>query len=172
MPTFVYVGMLLMVLSGGAAYYYKTTQATILQLTENNAQLEANVATARESNERNVATIRNLEASYRQVQEDYRAIQGEFQEIRNQNNELRDRLGRHEIDALAAAKPELVERIINNASEKALRCFELLSGASLTDDERNAENARQFNSECPWIYESLVSNGVLGQPTSSGSNAN
>ncbi len=48
---------------------------------------------------------------------------------------------------LAQKKPELVQRIINNASEKALRCFEILSGSELTDQERDANDGTEFNSE-------------------------
>jgi len=161
---FVYVGMVLMVLSGGAAYYYKTTQATIMKLAQNNAQLEANVATITTANEKNVSTIRNLEASYERVQAEYQELQTNFQTIRDQNNELRERLGKHEIGSLAAAKPQLVERIIDRASEKALRCFELLSGASLTEDEKNADTPQKFNSECPWLYDTIGPGRVQPQP--------
>jgi hypothetical protein len=59
---------------------------------------------------------------------------------------------------LGSKKPALVEKIINAASDKVGRCFELLSGADLTDNERNAKDAKSFNSECPWLYDSLVGN--------------
>jgi hypothetical protein len=80
---------------------------------------------------------------------------------------LRDRLGKHELDVLAAAKPGLVEKILNSAAEKAMRCFELESGSVLTDKEKEAKNARAFNSECPWIYDRLVASGML-TPSASG----
>ena len=74
---------------------------------------------------------------------------------------LEDKLRDHDIGLLGEAKPELVERIIDRASAKALRCFELLSGAELTTTERNATNENAFNSECPWLYNDLViSNGL------------
>lgn len=143
-------------IGGGAYYYYTTTQNTIMQLTENNATLKSNqeelegaVATANE-------TIEFQEQNFERIREQYQQSQRELNEIRQQNSRLRERLSEHDISALAEAKPELVERIINNASEKAMRCFEILSGAPLTDDERNAENARQFNSECPWVYDVVI----------------
>lgn len=161
MPTFVYVGMILMVVAGGSAYYYKTTQATIMELTSYNATLTAQVDQIQAVNERNIETINNLQANYERAQQNFAELQNNFNNIRRQNNELRDRLGKHELDALAAAKPALVERIVNNASSNAMRCFELESGAPLTDKEKEAANARAFNSECPWIYDDLVSRGVL-----------
>lgn len=150
------VVMFMSMLGGGAYYYYTTTQNTIAQLTENNATLKSNqeklegaVATANE-------TIAYQKENFESMRVDYQEAQKQLSDIRQQNNRLRERLSEHDISALAEAKPELVERIINNASEKAMRCFELLSGAPLTDDERNAENGKDFNNECPWIYDSLI----------------
>ena len=155
-----------MVVAGGGAWYYKNTQATIMELTSYNATLTAQVDQIEQVNQRNIETINNLQASYEQAQQNYAELQDNFNDIRRQNNELRDRLGKHELDALAAAKPVLVERIVNNASAKAMRCFELESGAPLTDAEKEAKNAQAFNSECPWIYDNLVASGVLVGPDS------
>ena len=166
MPSFIYVGMILMIVAGGVGVYYKNTQATIMELTSYNATLTAQVDQIEQINQKNVETINNLQASYEQAQQDYAALQEDFTSVRRQNNELRDRLGKHELDALAAAKPVLVERIVNTASAKAMRCFELESGAPLTDKEKEAKNANAFNSECPWIYDDLVSRGVLVQADS------
>lgn len=155
-----------MVVAGGGAWYYKNTQATIMELTSYNATLTAQVDQIEQVNQKNIETINNLQASYEQAQQNYAELQDNFNDIRRQNNELRDRLGKHELDALAAAKPVLVERIVNNASAKAMRCFELESGAPLTDAEKEAKNAQAFNSECPWIYDDLVASGVLVGPDS------
>ena len=157
MKSWIFIGLLLAMMSGAAAFYYSTTQATIQQLTENNAVLQENNKTLETVNNQNLSTIDNLQTSYETVQQNYTELQDQFQFIRLQNRELRERLGEHELDALAAAKPSLVERIVNNASEEAGRCFELLSGSPLTEEEQNAETARQFNSECPWLYDTLVS---------------
>lgn len=152
MKTWIFIGLLLALISGGAYYYYSSTQSTIQELVENNATLSANVVTLTNANEVNLDTIDSLQLEFQQIQEDFNRTQERFQEIRQQNTELRERLGRHEIGALAASRPALVENIINNASENALRCFELLSGAPLTEQERNATNAREFNSECPFLW--------------------
>ena len=140
-------------LGGGAIWYYNTTQAQIMQLTENNATLKSNVSRITEINEQNVLTIESLEQSFKDVQKDYNKILSDLQETRRTNAELRDRLGKHDIGALAEAKPVLVERVINNASKNAFRCMELLSGSPLNENERNAKNAKSFNSECPWLFK-------------------
>jgi regulator of replication initiation timing len=152
MKYWIIIGVLIALISGAGYYYYSTTQDRISALIADNATLVANVQTITDANAQNVQTIDDLQSSYQKVQEDFSRVQSEFQIIRMQNTELRERLGRHEIDALAAAKPLLVERTINNASDNAARCFELLSGAPLTENERNAKSEKQFNPECPWLW--------------------
>lgn len=152
MKSWVFIAILLSLISGGAYYYYATTQTRIENLTKQNSSLEASNRTLIEVNQTNLDTIDELNSSFDRVREDFERVQSDFQEIRRQNNELRERLGRHDIGALAAARPQLVERTINNASQNALRCFELLSGSPLTESELNATNARQFNSECPFLW--------------------
>jgi hypothetical protein len=142
-------------MSGAAYFYYSTTQSRIAALIANNATLTANIETITTANERNVQTIQELQDAYIKIQEDFNQVQTEFQIIRSQNAELRERLGRHELDVLAAARPGLVERTINNATVNALRCFELMSGAPLNTREINATTEREFNSECPWLFEEL-----------------
>jgi len=158
MKVWIIIGILIALTSGAAYFYYSTTQNRIAALIANNATLEANNVTITNANEQNIQTIDDLQSSYQKVQEDFSRVQSEFQISRLQNNELRERLGRHELDALASAKPKLVERAVNNASINAMRCFELMSGAPLNEKERNAKNDKQFNSECPWIYYDRISN--------------
>lgn len=155
MKSWIIIGILISLMSGAAYFYYSSTQSRIAALIENNAALEANNLALKNANNENLQTIDDLQSSYQEVQENFSRVQSEFQIIRLQNNELRERLGRHELDALAAAKPGLVERRINSASDKAMRCFELMSGAPLNEKERAATTERQFNSECPWLYLEL-----------------
>lgn len=156
MKSWIFIGILITLMSGAAYFYYSTTQSRIAELVANNATLTSNVQTLTDANEQNIQTIDDLQNSYRKVQEDFSRVQSEFQIVRLQNNELKERLGRHELDALAAAKPGLVENRINNASANAMRCFELMSGAPLTDKERNAKTSREANSECPWIFDGIL----------------
>lgn len=140
-------------IGGGVYYYYTTTQNTIISLTENNVQLKSNndelvnaVGTANN-------TIDYLQNSYEEIQTNYQNAQNEIMQIRMDNAVLRDKLEKHELDVLAYSKPQLVENIINNATDKANRCFEILSGSALTETERNASNGQQFNSECPFLFD-------------------
>jgi len=135
---------------GGIGYWYYTdTQSRMAILQENNARLETSI-------EINEATIRSMRESQQELNQEIQRVNGDFARIRRQNQVLADKLADHDIGLLGEAKPELIDRIIDNASEKAFRCFELMSGAELTEQERNATNGNAFNSECPWIYNDLV----------------
>jgi len=138
---------LVMLLMGGLGYwYYSDSQSTIATLQKNNAVLE----TSLELSERAVNTLKsNIATANNQITE----LNEDFADIRSQNNQLANKLEKHELGVLASRKPGLVERVINNATEKASRCFELLSGAELTEKEKNAALAKEANSECPWLFE-------------------
>jgi cell division protein FtsB len=151
------MAIMLLMVCGVTYWYYTDTQERIAILQSNNAKLETAVAT-------NEETISALQADYAAIQATNQALNDEFASIRRQNQVLADKLAKHDLGVLGSGKPGLVERIINKASGKAGRCFELLSGADLTETEKNAKNANAFNSECPWLYDTYRDAGRL-QPT-------
>lgn len=147
--TFLILSTVLITVSSVGYLYYKKSQETIMQLQENNATLEVSVQEL-------TTTISNLEKKFQEANAVITNLNTTLSESRVRNRELADRLARHDLSMLALERPELVERIINNASQEAMRCFEILSGSPLTEKERNATNAREFNSECPWLYDSIT----------------
>lgn len=142
------LGIAFLLTLGMFYWYYNHSQETIKILNENNARLEIAVQT-------NEQTIANLQRDYSRIQTILTDTNRQLSETRLQNRQLVDRLSEHDLGVLAENKPELVERTINRATANALRCFELMTGAPLTDRERNATNGREFNSECPWIFDSI-----------------
>lgn len=155
MNSWVIIGVLVAVMGSGAYFYFTTTQHKIQQLTANIATLEANNAALTTAIAKANETVDYLQNSYKQIQDQYNIAQADLQTIRSQNDELRQKLSKHDIEMLAEIKPALVEKIINTASKKANRCFELLSGAPLTQEEKNAKNEKDFNSECPFLFNNL-----------------
>jgi hypothetical protein len=143
------IGALLLAMSGLFYWYYNDSQSRMSILLENNAQLEIAVQTNQEA-------ISELKLQNYLANAELKKVNTVFSASREQNRQLVDRLSKHELGVLAASKPALVEGIINNASAKALRCFEILSGSPLTDKEMDAKDAKSFNSECPWLWASIV----------------
>jgi len=152
-------GILLVVIlvMGGIGYWYYTdTQEKMAILNANNAKLETAVAL-------NEETINSLETSYAASQAENERLNQAYAEIRRQNNVLADKLSDIDLGLLASQKPESIERAVNRGTENAGRCFEILSGAQLTEDEKNATSGEDFNKECPWLWTGSATSGVSGE---------
>lgn len=150
---------LIMCAMGGIGYwYYNDTQERIAILNENNAKLEIAVET-------NEAALESLQTSYASAQAENTRLNEAYTSIRRQNQRLADKLQEIDLTAAAIANAEGIERAVNRGTTNAGRCFELLSGADLTEKERNAENDIAFNKECPWLYDTYKSRGLLKQTT-------
>ena len=143
--------VLMMLMMCGAFYwYYMDTQERIAILHENNAKLETAVATSE-------AAVASMQADIKKANEELNRVNKEFAAIRAQNNVLADKLAKHDLAVLGAAKPGLVERLVNRGTVNAGRCFEILAGAELTDKEKEAKDGNAFNKECPWLWPGPVS---------------
>ena len=59
--------------------------------------------------------------------------------------------GTRDLGKTAIERPDVMERIVNKASDKALRCVEIAGGAKLTEAEKTATKKSEINSECPAI---------------------
>ncbi len=145
---------------GGIGYwYYNDTQERIAILNENNAKLEIAVET-------NEAALESLQVSYASAQQENTRLNAAYTNIRRQNQRLADKLQEIDLTAAAIANAEGIERAVNRGTVNAGRCFELLSGAELNENERNAENDIAFNKECPWLYDTYKSRGLLNKTPS------
>ena len=154
------VMFMLLLGAGGIGYwYYNDTQERLAILTSNNAKLN----TAVELNEQ---TISSLEQDYAKASSELATLNEQYISIRRQNQQLADKLQQIDLTAAAIANAEGIERAVNRGTLNAGRCFELLSGADLTDKERNAQNGIAFNKECPWFYDTYKSRGLLNETTS------
>jgi cell division protein FtsB len=126
---------LLTAVSGVGYWYYDKTETRIATLRDNNTKLESAV-------ELNEQAISDLQSSYADAQRQMELLNQENIRIRRNNDRLVEKFGDSDIATAAAARPELIERLINRGTDNAFRCLELLSGAELTERERNAENER------------------------------
>ena len=144
---------IILIMGLGGYWYYTDTQKRMAILVENNAQLESAVAI-------NEQAIASLQADYARAQAGNSRINAEYAEIRRQNNRLASRLSDIDLGLLAAEKPDSIERAVNRGTINAGRCFEILSGAPLTETELNATDGESFNKECPWLWPGPNTGGV------------
>ena len=127
----VYILIVVLGLLGGAAYaakyYYDTTQATIAQLRENNAKLEV-------ANEENQLTISKMEENSVRLNALTDQLNQDLRKSEEYGNELRNTLNKHNLTHLANKKPGLIEKRMQNATDKLWGDLE-----SVTSDNTTSE---------------------------------
>tara|TARA_A100001388_G_scaffold40318_1_gene25723 strand:+ start:4565 stop:4942 length:378 start_codon:yes stop_codon:yes gene_type:complete len=115
--------IILVVLSGvgyGAISYYNDTQERIATLRDNNAKLEV----ANKSKEEALKTIQsNVEKTNKLNKE----LQGRLQNAEVYQDELRKKLQKHDLTRLSEKKPGLVEKKINEGTQKLFNDFESIT---------------------------------------------
>ena len=115
---------------GGAAYaakyYYDTTQATIAQLRENNAKLEV-------ANEENQATIQKMTEDAIRLNALTDQLGEDLRKAESYGDELRNTLNKHNLTHLANKKPGMIEKRMQNATDKLWDDLESITGNNPTD---------------------------------------
>ena len=137
--------------AGGGVVYVKTLKSDLATSEANNLKLEQSVESQKEviaqakadfESQRKITA--NLDAQNKSLQAEFTALDKRFNKINGQG-EVRD------IGKLADERPKSVERVINGATTKAMRCVEIAMGSPLTEKEKNATKKSEINSECPSI---------------------
>ena len=136
----------LLVIAGiaGAGMYVVKLRADNVILKANQIQLEQSIksqakvlAQQKQDFKEIMEANKEMNILVKNLQQDLRSLDKRF------NKKDRD------VGKLATKKPSLVEKIINNASDRAKRCVEIASGAPLTEAEINATKKSEINPECP-----------------------
>ena len=132
-------------LAGGGFY--------VLKLQKDNAILKANAIKLESAISEQKTLIENQK-------KDFEAILGANKEMNEligklktdfANLDKRFNKKNRDIGLLAIEKTKVIERITNNAGDKAARCIEIASGSPLTEKEINATKKSEINAECPSI---------------------
>ena len=136
----------LLVIAGiaGAGMYVVKLRADNVILKANQIQLEQSIksqakvlAQQKEDFTEILEANKEMNKLVKNLQQDLRNLDKRF------NKKDRD------VGKIATKRPSLVEKIINNASDRAKRCVEIASGAPLTEAEINATKKSEINPECP-----------------------
>lgn len=107
----VYLLVFIMGICYGAYTYFTEMQNKLLQLKENNAKLELVAET-------NQATIHALEEDAAENEARAAELEKELKQAEVYQDTLVSKLRRHDLTRLTEQKPGLIEKRINNASEK------------------------------------------------------
>jgi hypothetical protein len=114
------------VLAGGGYFYYTDTQNTIAQLRTNNAQLKI----VAEDNERTINAMKEDAETNAELAAE---LTLELQESEQRRNALINIFSRHDLTNLAMKKPGLIEKRLNNGTEKAFDDIESITGNTPTE---------------------------------------
>ena len=135
--------------AGGGFMYVKTLKSDLAISEANNAKLQESVADQKAVIEQQAKDFKAILAANKELEEKNRVLQAEFKNLDERFNKINGKGEVRDIGKLAIDKDKAVERIINSASKKAMRCVEIAMGAELTEAEINATKKSEINAECP-----------------------
>ena len=147
------IAMVLIALAGagGGFMYVKTLKSDLATSEANNAKLLDSVSEQQAVIKQQQKDFTAILEANKALEERNKVLTAEFKNLDERFNKINGKGEVRDIGKLAIERDRAVERIINNASAKAMRCVEIAMGAELTEAERNATKKSEINSECPSI---------------------
>ena len=123
----VYILVAVAIAVGGAVMsaraYYKDTQEPIANLHKNNAKMEV-------VQQQNEAVMKNLTEEATRLNELNFNLQGKLDAAEEYRNELISKLQKHDLTRLSHQKPGMIEKRINNGTQKVFDSLESLTTTS------------------------------------------
>ena len=120
----IYMLIFVLAIIGGVGYgayaYYQDTQQRIATLQQNNAKLETVAKT-------NETTINSLQESQEKFANLNLELQGKLDGAERYGDELRKKLHKHNLTRLSIKKPGLIEKRINDGTQKLFDNIESLT---------------------------------------------
>ena len=121
----------------------------IINLKADLAVSELNAQKLQEGIQQQQQLLENMQKDIAQIQETNKQLQEENTKQKADVEALNNKFQKNDIGVLGAAKPKLVERLINRGTANVMRCLELASGSPLNEKEKNAKTPTEANRECP-----------------------
>ena len=141
----VFTIIMLLGLAGAGAY--------VLKLRGDNAILKGNQVKMEQALETQTKYIEQQKKDYEAILKANQEVNKLVGNLKKDIDDLDKRFnkGTRDLGKTAMERPEAMERIVNKASDKALRCVEIAGGSKLTEAEKTATKKSEINSECPAI---------------------
>jgi len=157
---YVIILVIILVIVGGL-WYVINLKANLATSEANNKLLQNSIKSQQElilSIQLDVADIQRINSELKELSEKQK------EEVKNLNSRFNTAANGEQRDfgALAAARPDAIQRAVNRGTVNVMRCFELITGAVHTEKELNAKTSSEINRECPSIanpnYKPAISN--------------
>jgi type II secretory pathway pseudopilin PulG len=138
----------IVVIIAGGAWYVTGLRADLAVSEMNNKKLEEGIQAQQALMDQMRADIENIQLINQDLKKENDRQQAEVKALTNRfsqnaRGETRD------FGALAAERPEAIQRAVNRGTVNAMRCVELASGAPHTEAELAARTSSEINRECP-----------------------
>jgi len=141
MPLIIALVMVLAMMGGGGFYINHLSQQ-LATSEANNIKLEQGIDSQKQ-------VIEQLQQDVKHIQQINTELSAQNEKHRKDANDLRARFSSRDLGVFITTEPEKAQGVINAATERALRCLELATGAELNERERNAKTPQEANRECP-----------------------
>jgi hypothetical protein len=137
--------------AGGGFLHYKTVKSDLETAKANNKILELSISEQQAVIAQQKADFTAILAANETLQEQNKVLAAEFSALDDRFNKINAQGEVRDIGKLAVERSRSIERVINGATKKAMRCVEIAMGSPLTEKEENATKKSEINSECPSI---------------------
>lgn len=131
--------------AGVAYWYYQDTQKALRTYAENQGKLEGAIATQAAANEALRNDLVNMQVAFNELNT---AFEEARQQVRNveklfeQGTDGRDMT----VGERAVEDPAYIEEQVNTGTNELFRCFEILTGAPIGDEDANAKYVKCVDS--------------------------
>ncbi len=127
----------------GGLYWWNTILRDDLRTSEqNNAALQVALSTQQEAVNAALANAEEWEEAYNQLSLIHEELQVVEQKSSSEVRRLRDIFARHDLSALALARPGLVERRVNDGTADALSVLQRITSGDLLEAAGSGGSAR------------------------------
>ena len=141
----VMVGILITGIAGAGMYVMKLRSDNAI-LKANQIKLEEAVSSQKELIAKQQEDFKEILAANNKMNELVANLKKDLDDLDKRFNK-----GGRDFGKLAIEKTKVIQKIINGASDKAIRCVEIAGGSPLTEEEINATKKSEINRECPSI---------------------
>lgn len=142
--------LIIVLVFAGGAWYVTGLRADLAISEMNNQKLQEGIEAQQALMAQMQADISQIQTINQDLKQENDRQQAEVKALSNRfsqnaRGEVRD------FGALAAERPDSIQRAVNRGTVNAMRCLELASGAPHTEAELAAKTTSEINRECPTI---------------------
>lgn len=124
--------------AGVAYWYYQDTQKALRTYAENQGKLENAVEVQAQANAALVADLQNMQKAFNNLTIEFEEARKQVETVERLFEQGTD--GREiSVGERAVENPEYIENVLNTGTTELFRCFEILTGAPVGDEDAQAK---------------------------------